>query len=440
MSASAFADEPAATAAAAAENPVAAPAAARATAGAPGAAHDPPGAARAAGAGAEAGIQWIHLSWRPFSFPLPSPLRTASGALAERRGWLLRLETAQGAVGWGEAAPLAFAGALDGALKRCARALEALPSPCGRQELERWLPQLPPAVAFALGAALAEADGLVGEAAGGWRPAPPSAWLLPAGQEGLDAARALLADRSLLAARGAGADAKAARSTGSTLDTHRSAVCAPEAGRSAGSDPPVGRSKSAPPLTLKWKVGVHGEEEERAWYGQLAAWLPPDARLRLDANGGFSRATAWRWADHLRGDGQLEWLEQPLDPADQEGLEALAERLPVALDESLLRDPALRLRWPGWQVRRPSQEGDPRPLLRALGEGRPRWMVSTSLETGIGQRWLAHLAALQAAGPTPVAPGLAPGWRALGDLGAEGPEAVWRAAGEWGASGGARMG
>ena len=319
----------------------------------------------------------IALRWRPFAFPLPAPLHTAAGALAERRGWLLRLETAGGALGWGEATPLAFGEGLDGALERCARTLEELRGTLTRQELEGRLPQLPPPVAFALGAALAEASGLVGEAAGGWRPAPPSAWLLPAGREALAVARSL---------------------------------------------PSI-------PLTVKWKVGVHGEEEERAWYGQLAALLPPEARLRLDANGGFSRATAWRWADHLRGDNRLDWLEQPLDPADQEGLEALARVVPVALDESLLRDPELRRRWPGWQVRRPSQEGDPRPLLRALEEGQPQWMVSTSFETGLGQRWLAHLSALQAEGPTPVAPGLAPGWRAPGDLGAEAPEAVWRAAG-----------
>lgn len=338
------------------------------------------------------GPEWADLRWRPFAFPLPAPLHTAAGALAERRGWLLRLETDRGALGWGEAAPLAFGDGLDGALERCARALEELRGARTRQELEGRLPQLPPPVAFALGAALAEADGLVGQAAGGWRPAPPSAWLLPAGAEALSVARSLLASRT------------------------------------AGALPSI-------PLTVKWKVGVHGEEEERAWFEQLAALLPPDARLRLDANGGFSRATAWRWADHLQGESRLEWLEQPLDPSDQEGLEALARRLPVALDESLLREPALRRHWTGWQVRRPSQEGDPRPLLRALADGRPRWLVSTSFETGIGQRWLAHLSVLQAEGPTPVAPGLAPGWRAPGDLGAEAPEAVWRAAAQTGATG-----
>ena len=107
----------------------------------------------------------------------------------------------------------------------------------------------------------------------------------------------------------------------------------------------------------------------------------------------------------------------------------MARAVPVALDESLRRRPELRRLWPGWQARRPSQEGDPRPLLRELEEGRPRVMVSTSFETGIGQRWLAHLAALQAEGPTPTAPGLAPGWRAPGALASDCPETVWFAAG-----------
>ena len=329
----------------------------------------------------------LSLRWRPFFFPLPTALHTAAGTLTQRRGWVLRLETATGACGWGEAAPLAFGTAAEAALEGCALALREL-GPCPtRGELERQLPALPPPLAFALGAALAEADGWVGPPAGGWLQAPPSAWLLPAGEGALPAARALLEPSA------------------------------------------PGTGSPSPPPTFKWKVGVHPAQQEQAWFEDLAGLLPAGARLRLDANGGLDRPTAWSWAERLAGDGRLEWLEQPLDPADQQGLEDLARRVPVALDESLLRQPELRRRWPGWQVRRPSQEGDPRPLLRQLQGGRPRWMVSTSFETGIGQRWLAHLAALQAQGPTPTAPGLAPGWQAPGELGAEAPETVWRAAG-----------
>jgi O-succinylbenzoate synthase len=226
-------------------------------------------------------------------------------------------------------------------------------------------------------------DGAKGPAAdGGWLAAPPPAWLLPAGEAMLAALDVLL--------QGAAA---------------------------------------AAPLTVKWKVAAAADGLERRWLERLLERLPADGRLRLDANGGWDRATAAAWAERLAREPRLEWLEQPLAADDQEGLDQLALGIPVALDESLRLQPELRNHWGGWQVRRPSQDGDPRPLLGQLRRGVPRLMLSTGFETGIGARWLHHLAALQARGPTPAAPGLAPGWSPPGDLAAADPERVWRAAG-----------
>ena len=137
----------------------------------------------ASGAGVDA---LLHLSWRPFSFVLPTALVTAHGALSERCGWLLRLENGEGRVGWGEAAPLLLTPnprAL--ACPLAAAALADLGPVRSRHELERLLPALPLALGFALGSALAELEGRVGPGAGGWRPAPPAAWLLPAGEPAL---------------------------------------------------------------------------------------------------------------------------------------------------------------------------------------------------------------------------------------------------------------
>jgi o-succinylbenzoate synthase len=315
----------------------------------------------------------VQLQWRPFRLALPRPLVTAAGPIATKRGWLLRLEDANGAVGWGEAAPLA------GELAPLQGAIDGLQPTVERSELEQLLAAgvLPAPLAFALGAALAELDGLPRRR---WLPAPTPAHLLPAGSAALAALAALLAA-------------------------------------------PV-----QAPLAVKWKVAVCGDGEERAVLEQLLRALPADARLRLDANGGWDRATAWRWAERLATEPRLQWLEQPLAPHDHAGLVALAAQLPVALDESLQITPAIAEHWPGWQVRRPSQEGDPRPLLAALERCRPRLMLSTAFETGIGRRWLHHLAALQVAGPTPAAPGLAPGWQPAGGLQASEPERVWEAA------------
>nr|WP_254217143.1 o-succinylbenzoate synthase [Synechococcus sp. CCY 9618] len=317
------------------------------------------------------------MQWRRFGFRLPLPLVTASGRVEAKQGWLLRLEASDGSLGWGEAAPLD-----PDDRPAVAMALEALLPCAGRGDLERALPGLPATVGFALGAALAEIDGEVAAGgAGGWLDAPPSAWLLPAGDAMLEVLERL-----------------------------------------------PGRSGPMPaPLTLKWKVAALNDGLERALLERLLAWLPADGRLRLDANGGWDRSTAAAWADRLAGDPRLDWLEQPLTAVDQEGLERLGERIPVALDESLVRRPALRERWGGWQVRRPSQEGDPRGLLALLRQGAPRLMLSTGFETGIGARWTAHLAALQVRGPTPTAPGLAPGWSPGGPLFDPDPERVWGA-------------
>ena len=333
----------------------------------------------------------LQLVFRPYFFDLSRPLVTSRGSWQRRRGWLLRIvDPGSGLAGWGEVSPLD-----PGDQRCCERVISAwsLHVCRSREELEALLPSLPAALAFAIGAALAELDGVVGDAhANGqrWRPPPRSAQLLPAGHAMPAALEALLAQH----------------------------------GEASGESPMVES------LTLKWKVAAAEPALEWRLLSQLLKRLPQKVRLRLDANGGWDRATADRWADAVEGDPRLDWLEQPLAADDLEGLSRLGERVPVALDESLGLNPELREYWTGWQVRRPVLEGDPRPLLQDLQRGRPKLMLSTAFETGIGARWLALLAQLQQQGPTPVAPGLAPGWTPSGPLFASQPEQVWAHAAE----------
>ena len=315
----------------------------------------------------------MQLQWRPYQFPLPRPLRTAGGEWHQRSGWLLRLETPDGAMGWGEAAPL------PGGESWCAAAINELAPTSDRAEIEALLPAMPAPVGFALGLALAELDGL---GAKGWLPPPPSAVLLPAG--------------------------------GAALEALSTALAQHQAG-------PI-------PFTAKWKVGVLAPSTELELLEQLLARLPGDSRLRLDANGAWDRATAGRWAERLQHSSALQWLEQPLAPSDHAGLLALQRRLPVALDESLRHPAGLPHSWRGWRVHKPALEGDPRPLLQRLQAGAAMEMVSTVFETGIGARAVAHLAALAARGPSPCAAGLAPGWGPTSGLGSRNPQQVWGAA------------
>ena len=322
----------------------------------------------------------LRLQIKPYAFQLSQPLLTAAGLLQHRRGWLLRLEDSAGRLGWGEVSPLE-ADQYEACQAALVRMME-LGVVWTFSSLEHLLATVPAALAFALGAALAELDGELGSASpAGWLQAPTSAFLLPAGVAMRDALDRLL----------------------SSVDSNL-------------------------PFTLKWKVAVCDLEEEWCLLQGLLDKLPFSARVRLDANGGWDRLQAWRWVEQLRGDPRLQWLEQPLAADDWEGLQAIAAVVPVALDESLQAHPAWRDQWEGWQVRRPLLEGDPRPLLRDLLRGKPRLMLSTSFETGIGGRWLAHLSALQAQGETPAAPGLAPGWCPSGPLFSSDPSEVWAAA------------
>lgn len=330
-------------------------------------------------------VTGLQLQWRPFRWLLPRPMHTAAGTWQARAGWLLRLESPDGRLGWGEAGWLC-------------RAREAPPSmslPSGSQPLaglEHWLETSAGPIAFALGAAIAELSGEALDPPSS-RSAPllpdASAHLLPAGEAMVPALEAWLESNA-------------------------------------------GLSQRAPwPSTVKWKVAACKGDLEWRLLDHLLDRLPETARLRLDANGSWDRATSWRWAERLAGEPRVEWLEQPLAPGDLEGLQTLNNRLPVALDESLRLMPRLRSSWLGWQVRRPALEGDPRPLAAGLRRGLPQRMLSTELETGIGRRWLHHLATLQAQGPTPTAPGLAPGWvpaSCTGGLFAPSPHEVWEAA------------
>ncbi len=160
-------------------------------------------------------------------------------------------------------------------------------------------------------------------------------------------------------------------------------------------------------LTIKWKVALKNNNEEEAILEEILSQIGNNINLRIDANGSWGREMANRWADILKDNKNIDWLEQPLSVDDIDGLKELNKKIPIALDESLLKFPTLIDEWKGWQIRRPSQEKNPDKLLRDLENKKALISISTSFETGIGRRWLYHLSSLQLKGPTPKVPGLA---------------------------------
>lgn len=256
-------------------------------------------------------------SFKKYRLPLRVPLRTAHGWWAEREGLILRLEDDQGTVGFGEIAPIPWFGT-----ETMVEAEEILRQ-FGNMVPDELLDKTPErygCVRFAL----AQARSVSSATASTSR--LPVAALLPAGREVL-------------------------RVLPEKLE--------------------VGF------LAFKWKVGVGDAEDELGILDDLLAQIPAHTKLRLDANGAWNRRDAARWLTRC-ADRPIEFVEQPVAPAEEDTLLGLANDYPVklALDESVVHLSDARrwqgLGWPGIFVIKPALAG---PLHEVID-----WILKTKAD------------------------------------------------------------
>ncbi len=304
---------------------------------------------------------------RRMSLPLRSPMVTAHGAIAARDVVVLRLVDAEANVGHGEAAPLA------GFTSETVDEAE--------QALHHWADDpenpLPPTARAAVDGALLD---LAAQAAG-----RPLHDLLAPGSPGVVPVSALVG--GITPAEAAGA-ARAAIDSG-----HR---------------------------TVKVKVAAGPFEADLARLIAVREVIG-DARLRIDANGGW---TADEAPGHLArlADLDIEFVEEPVA-----GLDALAgvratSPVPVAVDESISTpvdlDRAIATGSADVVILKPSALGGPLITAAAAGTATDAGLtvvVTSLLEGSVGIRAAAHLAsAIRALDP---APGLATASLLVGDSG-----------------------
>lgn len=316
-----------------------------------------------------------HLAYRRYRLPLRVAVRTAHGVLGEREGLLVRLEDESGMAGYGEAAVLPGFGteSADEAAAACAALGD-----CVTDAALAAVPARLRCLRFALQAA-AERNG----------PPPvqkylPVAALLPAGRT------------------------------------------APEK---------IGPLAQAGFRTFKWKVGVGDAADELALLDDVCSALPAGAKLRLDANGAWSRGQAERWLDRC-AERPVEFVEQPV-AAEMRGAEDLLLGLahdyptPIALDESMAGDADvarwLANGWPGVFVVKPSLLGDAADVLARLATAKAKVVFSSALETAVGARAALRLAFRWPQDPTgsPLARALGFGvWPLFKDARFDGPAAA----------------
>tara|TARA_Y100001968_G_scaffold142818_1_gene130493 strand:+ start:666 stop:1637 length:972 start_codon:yes stop_codon:yes gene_type:complete len=315
---------------------------------------------------------------KPFSFKLTKKLTTSQGIIDKKIGILIQIKDLEGNCGWGEVSPIK-----ENEFKKCAEILNAIGRITTIDSIEDCLFELPGALGFGLGTCLADLDKTIKNTLNFEElDIMKSSYLLP-----------------------------------TNIDPIESIYKYVEKSNNMNSS-----------RTIKWKVSNKEKNfNEEKVLQKILNILPENFKLRIDPNGGWSRQKAQEWSDELKQEHRLEWIEQPLPSGDIDGLFSLANQIPIALDESLVDFPYLRKIWKGWQIRRPALDGDPRVLLKEINKGKSKTVISTAFETGIGSRWINHLAGMQLKGKYSCAPGLAPGWRPKGPLFKNNPKAVWEA-------------
>ena len=304
--------------------------------------------------------------WRPWRIPMRDSLSTGAGDLTEREGLVVRIETANGAAGLGECAPLLTEGISVADL--ATRMAEVGGALVGRTPDEAWgsLPGEPVAGAdVAVETALAD---LLASACG----APLAGWL--ADQAGLaPPSPAPVPVNALMAAALPDDLAREARAA---------AACGFR--------------------TVKVKVGLDVAADTERLRAVRAA-LGADSELRVDANGAWTEreAVAALAAHAVHG---VALCEQPVAPGP-DAPERLARvraavPTPVAADESCGSLADLRLLLDAEAVDaiviKPLRTGLAEALAmirEAAARGVP-CIVTTTFDTGIGTALALHLAAL----------------------------------------------
>jgi len=293
---------------------------------------------------------------KSFCFNLSKKVKNSKTSYLTKSGWIIKLKNNDKKVGFGEVSPL-----LKEDLKKCEEQLNMIPEYLGVLNLSEQINIFHPCIQSAINSALAEINGKI---------------IFKENYffDEIDKTAILLNPNNVI----------------SDLNEIKK------------SQSNIGKS-----VTIKWKVALKNNNEEEAILEEILSQIGNNINLRIDANGSWGREMANRWADILKDNKNIDWLEQPLSVDDIDGLKELNKKIPIALDESLLKFPTLIDEWKGWQIRRPSQEKNPDKLLRDLENKKALISISTSFETGIGRRWLYHLSSLQLQGPTPKVPGLA---------------------------------
>ncbi len=245
---------------------------------------------------------------KSYSFKLSTKVKNSKTTYFTKSGWIIKLINNDKKIGFGEVSPL-----LEKDLKICEKQLNMIPKYVGVFNLYEQINIFHPCIQSAINSALAEINGKIIFKENYYF-------------DEIDKTAILLNHENVIS----------------------------DLNKIKNKQSNIGES-----VTIKWKVALKNNDEEEAILEEILSQIGNNIKLRIDANGSWGREIANRWADILKDNKNIDWLEQPLCIDDIDGLTELNKKIPIALDESLLKFPKLIDEWKGWQIRRPSQENNP---------------------------------------------------------------------------------
>ena len=305
-------------------------------------------------------MRLTHCTFAPYRLPLRQPWVSARGGFVVREGWLVRLETDAGLIGFGDCAPLPQAGteSMDSAVACLSGWAAALPGLSLEVALGRISTNAAEAPAACCGLETALLD-LLAQQAG----LPLARWLNPHSFAIVKVSAMLGGLDSQVVAR-----AQAAVAEGYSV--------------------------------LKLKVGLASRHEEIPSLHDLARGLPAGVSMRLDANCAWNEREAEDFLGALAGL-PVESVEDPLANPDRAGWLRLQANVPfpLAADESLRimgADAVFNLPPVRRVVLKPMVLGGLVPALalaRRAREAGVECVVTTTVDSAVGVTAALHLAA-----------------------------------------------
>lgn len=131
--------------------------------------------------------------------------------------------------------------------------------------------------------------------------------------------------------------------------------------------------------TLKLKINAQTSLDD---VKAVLSVAPTNSSLRLDANGSLDLTAARSWADFVRAEKQIEYLEQPL-AVNHAGYASLGPNK-IALDESFLAPGGMN--WSGPIVVKPALVGDWQEFRQWRASHAGQIIYSSAFETAFGRQ------------------------------------------------------